>query len=150
MPNRYFLVDLSGRRDKSFKRKASHPWIVQYFCSKPKQKFLAVSLPESANTSNHDCKNSFDSVVQEAKHSTVRISNASSVSAKSQSYASHNQTFNRGLCWKVLMNPHICMLNDKFPMLKASSSYHRPRKKQEHLHFGACQASIPKPPGKSS
>jgi len=44
--------------------KASHPSIKQYFCSKPKQKFLAVSQPESANASSSDCKGFFDSVVQ--------------------------------------------------------------------------------------
>jgi len=67
------------------KRKVSHPRIKQYFCNKPKQKFLAVSQPESANTSSSECKGSFHSVVQEVQHSTVRISKASSVSANSQS-----------------------------------------------------------------
>ena len=66
---------------------------MQYFCSKPKQKLDAVSQPESANASSRYCKNSFDSVVQEAQHSTVRISKVSSVSANSQSYATNNQTF---------------------------------------------------------
>jgi len=55
------------------KRKASHPRIKQYFCSKPKQKFLSVSQPESANASSSDCKGYFNSVVQEVHHSTVRI-----------------------------------------------------------------------------
>jgi len=45
------------------KHKASHPRTKQYFCSKPKQKFLDVSQPESANASSSDCKGSFDSVV---------------------------------------------------------------------------------------
>jgi len=49
------------------KRKASHPRIKQYFC-KAKQIFLAVSQPENANATSRDCKNSFDSVVQEAQH----------------------------------------------------------------------------------
>jgi len=48
------------------KRKAGHPRIKQHFFNKPKQKFLAVSQPESANASSSDCKGSFDSVVQEA------------------------------------------------------------------------------------
>jgi len=47
------------------KCKASHPRIKQYFCSKPKQKYLAVSLPESANASSSECKGTFDSLVQE-------------------------------------------------------------------------------------
>ena len=67
------------------KHKASHPRIKQYFYSKPKQKFLAASQPESAKASSSECKGSFGSVVQEEQHSTVRISKASSVSAKSQS-----------------------------------------------------------------
>jgi len=67
------------------KRKSSHPRIKQYFCSIPEQKFLAVNQPESANASSSECKGSFDSVVQEVQHSTVRISKASSVSANSQS-----------------------------------------------------------------
>jgi len=67
------------------KRKASHPRIKQHFCDKPKQKCLAVSQPESANTSTSECKGSFDSVVQEIQHSIVRISKASSVLASSQS-----------------------------------------------------------------
>jgi len=67
------------------KGKVSHPRIKQYFCSKPIQKFLAVSQPESANASGSECKHSFDSVVQEVQDSTVRISEASSVSANSQS-----------------------------------------------------------------
>jgi len=75
------------------KRKASHPSIKQYFCSKPKQKFLAVAQPESANSSSSDCKGSFDSAVQKELHSTVRISKASSVSANSQSAASNDGTF---------------------------------------------------------
>jgi len=45
------------------KRKASHPRIKQYFCSELKQKFLAVSQPESANAGSSECKGSFDSVV---------------------------------------------------------------------------------------
>jgi len=67
------------------KSKASHSRIKQYFCGKPKQKFLAVSQTESANASSSECKGSFDSVVQEVQHSTVGISKASSVSASSQS-----------------------------------------------------------------
>jgi len=67
------------------KRKASHPRLKQYFCSKHKLKFLAVSQPESANASSSECKGSFDSVVQEVQHSTVRISKVLSVSANSQS-----------------------------------------------------------------
>jgi len=63
------------------KHKASHPRIKQYFCSKPKQKCLAISQPESANASSSECKGSFDSVVQEVQNSTVRMSKASSVSA---------------------------------------------------------------------
>jgi len=45
------------------KHKASHPRKKQYFCSKPKQKCLALSQPESANASSSDCKSSFDYVV---------------------------------------------------------------------------------------
>jgi len=75
------------------KRQANHPSIKQYFCSKPKQKFLALSHPESANTSSNYCKGSFESVVQEEKPSTVRISKASSVSANNQSATSSNKTF---------------------------------------------------------
>jgi len=67
------------------KRKVSHPRIKQYFCSKPKQKFLVVSQPESANVSSSECKRFIDSVVQEVQNSTVRISKASLVSANSQS-----------------------------------------------------------------
>jgi len=67
------------------KRKAIHPRIKDYFCSKPKQKFLPVTQPESANTSSSECKVFFDSVVQKVQHSSVRISKASSVSAYSQS-----------------------------------------------------------------
>jgi len=81
---------------------------MQYFCSKPKQNFLAVSQPESANTSNHDCKNSFDSVVHEAQHSTARISYVWSVSANIQSYASHNQTFQSWIMLKGFdKSPHL-------------------------------------------
>jgi len=61
------------------KRKASHQRIKQYFCSEPKQKFLAVCKPESAKASSSYCKSSFDSVVQQEQHSTVGISKASSV-----------------------------------------------------------------------
>jgi len=68
------------------KRKASHPRIKQYFWSKPKQKCIAVSQPETANASSSECKGSFNSVVQEEQHLTViRISKASSVSVNSQS-----------------------------------------------------------------
>jgi len=67
------------------KRKASHPRIKQHFCNKPKQKFLAVSQPESANTSSSEFKGSFDSFMQEIQHSIVRISKALSISANSQS-----------------------------------------------------------------
>jgi len=67
------------------KHKANHPRIKQYFCCEPKQKFLAVSQPESANASSSECKGSFDSVVQEVQHSTFRISKPSSVSVNSQS-----------------------------------------------------------------
>jgi len=81
----HFLVGLFSEDMSQQKRKASHPRIKQCFCSKPKQKYLAVTQPESANTSSRDCKNSFDSVVQEAQHSTVRMSKVSSVSANSQS-----------------------------------------------------------------
>jgi len=63
------------------------------FCSKSKQEKLAVTLPESANTSSVDCKGSFDSVVHEEQHSTVRISKASSVPANSQLAAPNNKTF---------------------------------------------------------
>jgi len=49
------------------KRKASHPRIKQYFCNMPKQKFLAVRQPESANASSRDGKNYFYFVVQEAQ-----------------------------------------------------------------------------------
>jgi len=67
------------------KCKASHPRVKQYFCSKPKQNFLAVSQLESANASSSECKGSFDSVVQEAQHSTIRLSKVSAVAANSQS-----------------------------------------------------------------
>ena len=115
------------------KPKASHPRKKQYFCSRPKQKFLAVSQPESDNASSRDCKNYFDSVVQEAQHSSVRISNVSSVSANTQSYASNNQAFQSWIMLKGFdespqMNVLLCILNDMFAMLKTSSSYHRPRK----------------------
>jgi len=66
------------------KHKASHPRIKQYFCSKPKQKFLPVCQPESPNASSSESKGSFDSVVREVQHSAVVISKASSVSANSQ------------------------------------------------------------------
>jgi len=97
------------------KRKASHSRIKQYFSSKPEQKFLAVSQPKSANASSSECKNYFDSVVQEAQHSTVRISKVSSVSANSQSYASNNQTFQSWIMLKGFdespqMNVLLCML----------------------------------------
>jgi len=71
------------------KRKATHPSIKQYFCSKPKHKFLAASQPEIANTSSSDCKDSFDSDVQKEQHSTVGISIASLVLANSQSAGSN-------------------------------------------------------------
>jgi len=64
------------------KNKASHPRIKQYFCSKPEPKILAVNHPETANASSSECKDSFNSVVQEVH---VRISKTSSVSANSQS-----------------------------------------------------------------
>jgi len=75
------------------KRKARHPRIKQYFCSKPKQKIIAISQSESANASSSECKGSFDSVVREVQHSTVRISKAWLVSANNQSKGSNNQTF---------------------------------------------------------
>jgi len=114
------------------KRKASHSRIKQYFCSKPEQKFL-VSQPESANASSSDYKSYFDSVVQEAQRSTVKISKVSSVSANSQSYASKNQTFQSWIMLKGFdespqMNVLLCMLNHMFAMLKASNSCHRLRK----------------------
>ena len=59
------------------KRKACHPRMKKYVCSKPKQRFLAVSQPESANASSSECKGSFNSVVQDEQHSTARISKAS-------------------------------------------------------------------------
>ena len=74
-------VHVNGSRS----RKASYPRIKQYFCSKLKQKFFAVSQPESANAGSSECKGSFDSVVKDVQHSAVRISKASSVSANSQS-----------------------------------------------------------------
>jgi len=73
------------------KRQASHPSIKQYFCSKPKQKFLAVSQTESVNTSSSDCTGPFNFVVHKKQHSTVTISKA--VSANSQSTASNDKTF---------------------------------------------------------
>jgi len=75
------------------KRKTSHPSIKQYFRGEHKQIFFAVSQPESENASSSDCKHSFDSVVQEEQHSTIRISKASSVLLNSQSAASNNNTF---------------------------------------------------------
>ena len=112
------------------KRKARHPRIKQYFCSKPKQKFVAVSWPESANASSSACKGSFDSLVQDRQHSTVRISKSSSVSANSQYKHLTIGLFNHGLCWKVLMNPHkwmcysacwtICLLCSKHPAVTTS------------------------------
>jgi len=39
------------------KRKVSHPRIKQYFCSKPKEKFLPVSQPKSVHASSRDRKN---------------------------------------------------------------------------------------------
>jgi len=38
---------------------------IQCFCSKPKQKYLAVSQPDGANASSGEYKGSLDSVVQE-------------------------------------------------------------------------------------
>jgi len=75
------------------KRKASHPSIKQCFVVSLNKKKLAVALPESANTSSVDCKGSFDSVVHEEQHSTVRISKASSLPANSELAASNNKTF---------------------------------------------------------
>ena len=129
----HFLVGVFQKIMSQQKRKASHPRIKEYVCSKPKHKFLTVSQPESANANRNECKGSFTSVVQKVQHSTVRIAKASSVSANTQSYASNNQTFQP---WNVLegfdespqMNVLLCMLNDMFAMLKASGSYHRPKK----------------------
>jgi len=48
--------------------------------------FLLLSQPKNPNPSSSECKKvSFDPVVQEVQHSTVRISKQSSVSANSQS-----------------------------------------------------------------
>jgi len=57
--------------------------------------------------------------VQEAQHSTVRISKVSSFSANSQSQASNNQTFQSWIMLKGFdefpqMNVLLCMLNDMF------------------------------------
>jgi len=62
--------------------------------SEPKQKFLAVSQPERPNASSRDCKNSFDSVVQEAQHSTVRSHFQLTVNHKHLTI----KLFNHGLC----------------------------------------------------
>ena len=48
---------------------------------------------QEVQTPSSEFKRSFDSVVQEVQHSTVRISKASSVSADSQSQTSNNQIF---------------------------------------------------------
>ena len=95
------------------KCKASHPSIKQFFCIKPKLKFLAVSQPESANASSNDCKGSFDSLVQEDQPLTVRISKALSVSANSQPPASNSKTFQswiklKGFDESLQMNIGIC------------------------------------------
>jgi len=57
----HFLVGLFSEDTvmSQQKRKAAHPRIKQYFCSKLKQKFLAVNHPVSANASSRACKNSF-------------------------------------------------------------------------------------------
>jgi len=112
------------------KRKAIHPTIKDYFCGKPKQKFLDVSQPERANASSSDCKVSLDSVAQEEQHSAVRILKASTVSANSQSAASNNKTFQSWIKLKgfdefLLMNVFtlhadggiICLLCSKHPVV---------------------------------
>ena len=74
----------------SQKRKASHPDIKQYFCSKAKEDVNVVSQPKKANICSNSCKNNF-SAVQEEQHSTVSEVNDSkksiqlSVSASGQS-----------------------------------------------------------------
>ena len=74
----------------SQKRKASHPDIRQYFCSKAKEDVSVVSQPKKANICSSSCKNNF-SEVQEEQHSTVSEVNDSkksiqlSVSANGQS-----------------------------------------------------------------
>jgi len=80
----YFLVWVFSEDNVTQKHKANLPRIKQHFCNKPKQKFLAVSQAENANTSSRECKGSFDSVAQEIQHSIVRISKASSISANSR------------------------------------------------------------------
>ena len=57
----------------SQKRKASHPDIKQYFCSKAKEDVSVVSQPKKANICSSSCKNNF-SAVQEEQHSTVQKS----------------------------------------------------------------------------
>ena len=56
----------------SQKRKASHPDIKQYFCTRSKAKgdVSVVSQPKKANICGSSCKNNF-SAVQEKQHSTV-------------------------------------------------------------------------------
>ena len=83
----------------SQKRKASHPDIKQYFCSKVKGDVSVVSQPKKANICSSSCKNNF-SAVQEEQHSAVSEVNDSkksiqlSVSASGQSKkAFSNVTF---------------------------------------------------------
>ena len=54
----------------SQERKASHPDIKQYFCSKAKEGVSVVSQPKKENIFSSSCKNDF-SAVQKEQHSTV-------------------------------------------------------------------------------
>jgi len=74
------------------KCKASHPSIKQYSFNKLNKIFLLIAS-QKVQTPAAVTEGSFDSLVREEQHSTVRISKASSVSANSQSAVSNNKTF---------------------------------------------------------
>ena len=120
----------------SQKRKASHPDIKQYFCSKAKEDVSVVSQPKKANICSISSKNNF-SAVQEEQHSTVSEGNDSkksiqlSVSASGQSKkAFSNVTFQswiklKGFDESLNMNVFtlhvdggiICLLCSKHPVV---------------------------------
>ena len=120
----------------SQKRKASHPDIKQYFCSKAKEDVSVVSQPKKANICSSSCKNNF-SAVQEEQHSTISEVNDSkksiqlSVSASGQSKkAISNVTFQSWIKLKgfdELLNMNvftvhadggiICLLCSKHPVV---------------------------------
>ena len=119
----------------SQKRKASHPDIKHYFCSKAKKDVSVFSQPKKANICSSSCKNIF-SAVQEEQNSTVSEVNSFksiqlSVSASGESKkAFSNVTFQswiklKGFDESLNMNMFtlhadggiICLLCSKHPVV---------------------------------